>query len=125
MSLRRQGLIIVGLAVWLLGLGYASAADIYGDYECRDKAVLRELTISKWQQPGAVSFKISANIWADGRSGGMSGVADLKGDTATYVDRDKECPLTITFQGNTAVVKAPKCHDSLGPLPLEGVYKKK
>ncbi len=55
----------------------------------------------------------------------MSGVADLKGNTATYVDRDKECPLTITFQGNQAVVKAPKCRDRLGPLPLAGIYKKK
>ncbi len=83
MSLRRQAMIVLGLAVWLLGVSYALAADIYGDYECRDKAVLRGLTISKWQQPGAVLFKISANIWADGRSGGMSGVADLKGNTAS------------------------------------------
>jgi len=123
MSLRRQVLIVLGLAVWLLGLSYAFAADIYGDYEFRDKAGLHQLTVSKWQQPGAVMFKIS--VEADGRWGGMSAVADLKGNTASYVDSAKECPLTITFQGNKAVVKAPKCHDSEGPLSLEGVYKKK
>ncbi len=69
MILRRQGLIIVGLALWLLGLGYASAAGIYGDYEFRDKAGLRQLTVSKWQQPGAVLFKISVEIEAEGRWG--------------------------------------------------------
>jgi hypothetical protein len=123
MSLRRQALIVFGLAVWLLGPNYAFAAGIYGDYVFRDKNGVHQLTVSKWQQPGAFLFKI--NVEGEGRWGGISGVANLKGNTASYVDREKECPLTITFQGNKAVVKAPKCRDRLGPLPLEGIYKKK
>jgi hypothetical protein len=121
---RRQWLVIICLAVLVLGLNYgAAAAEIFGNYKLRDKVGLHELKVSKWQQPGCIKFTIRVELEAENRWGGMSGVADLKGNTATYADKD--CPLTITFQGNKAVVRAPQCRDRFGPLPFDGVYIKK
>ena len=120
---RRQWLIIISLAVLVLGPNYGAAAEIFGNYELQDKLGLHELKVSKWQEPGAIKFDIRVQVEAENRWGGMSGVADLKGNTATYADKD--CPLTITFQGKKAVVRAPQCHDRFGKLPFDGVYIKK
>jgi len=121
---RRQWLVIICLAVLVLGLNYgAAAAEIFGNYKLQDKVGLHELKVSKWQQPGCIKFTIRVELDAENRWGEMSGVADLKGNTATYSDKD--CPLTITFQGNKAVVRAPQCRDRFGLLPFDGVYIKR
>lgn len=120
---RRQWLVIICLAVLVLGLNYGAAAEIFGNYKLQDKVGLHELKVSKWQQPGCIKFTIRVELDAENRWGEMSGVADLKGNTATYSFKD--CPLTITFQGNKAVVRAPQCRDRFGPLPFDGVYIKK
>jgi hypothetical protein len=120
---RRQWLIIICLTASALCPNYGSAAEIFGKYELRDKAGLHELTVSKWQQPGSIEFTIRVQVDEENRWGGMSGVADLKGNTATYSDKD--CPLTITFQDNKAVVRASQCRDRFGLLPYAGVYIKK
>ncbi len=121
---RRQWLVIICSVFLVLCLNYgAAAAEIFGNYKLQDKVGLHELMVSKWQQPGSIKFTIRVEIDAENRWGGMSGVADLKGNTATYADKD--CPLTITFQGNKAVVHAPQCRDRFGPLPFDGVYIKK
>jgi hypothetical protein len=111
------------LAVLVLGLNYGAAAEIFGNYKLQDKVGLHELKVSKWQQPGCIKFTIRVELDAENRWGEMSGVADLKGNTATYSFKD--CPLTITFQGNKAVVRAPQCRDRFGLLPFDGVYIKK
>jgi hypothetical protein len=120
---RRQWLVIICLAVLVLGLNYGAAAEIFGNYKLQDKVGLHELKVSKWQQPGCIKFTIRVELDAENRWGEMSGVADLKGNTATYSFKD--CPLTITFQGNKAVVRAPQCRDRFGLLPFDGVYIKK
>jgi hypothetical protein len=120
---RRQWLVIICLAVLVLGLNYGAAAEIFGNYKLQDKVGLHELKVSKWQQPGCIKFTIRVELDAENRWGEMSGVADLKGNTATYPDKD--CPLTITFQGNKAVVRAPQCRDRFGLLPFDGVYIKR
>ncbi|MGP8050625.1 MAG: hypothetical protein ACLPYB_08430 [Desulfobaccales bacterium] len=120
---RRQWLVIICLAFLVLGPNYGAAAEIFGNYKLQDKVGLHELMVSKWHQPGSIKFNIRVQIDAENRFGGMSGVADLKGNTATYSDKD--CPLTITFQGNKAVVHASQCRDRFGPLPFDGVYLKK
>ena len=120
---RRQWLVIICLAVLVLGLNYGATAEIFGNYKLQDKVGLHELKVSKWQQPGCIKFTIRVELDAENRWGEMSGVADLKGNTATYSFKD--CPLTITFQGNKAVVRAPQCRDRFGLLPFDGVYIKK
>lgn len=118
-------LIIICLAVLVIVPNYGAAAEIFGNYELQDKVGLHKLTVSKWQEPGTIKFSIEVQVEADNRWAGISGVADLKGSTATFSDSDKTCPLTITFQGNKAVIRAPQCRDRLGKIPLDGVYLKK
>ena len=75
---------------------------------------------------GLDSLQFSLYVQAGNFSGSMFGLADLKGNTATY--RTKDCQLTITFAGNQAVISNAdtQCRDYLKPgILLDGTYIRK
>jgi len=112
--------------VVVLGMfpGYATAAGISGVYELREKGEVRKLEITEHRGMNSLQFALyvqSANF-----SGSMFGLADLKGNTATY--RTKDCKMTITFVGNKAVISNADtdCRDYLKPgILLDGTYIRK
>jgi hypothetical protein len=112
------------VAVLLLCPGYVWPAEISGVYELKEKGVQRTLEIREHKGMGTLQFTLY--VQAGGFTGAMFGLADLKGNTATY--QKKDCKLTITFGGNKAVISQADthCRDYLKPgLLLEGTYLRK
>jgi hypothetical protein len=104
--------------------GYLAAAGISGVYELRQKGEVRKLEVTEHR--GLDSLQFSLYVQAGNFSGSMFGLADLKGNTATY--RTKGCQLTITFLGNQAVITNAdtQCRDYLKPgIWLDGTYIRK
>jgi hypothetical protein len=109
--------------VLVLGPGYA-AAEISGVYELRQKGEVRKLEITEHR--GMNSLQFALYVQSGSFSGSMFGLADLKGNTATYNKQD--CKLTITFAGPKAVISGAGsgCRDYLKPgILLDGAYLKK
>ncbi len=120
----RQGLIIRGVLVMLLSLVAAAAAEVSGVYEYTDKGELRRLSVNELKGIGSLQF--SLYVEKGDFTGSMMGVADLKGNTATY--KTGGCQFTMTFSGNKALIRQAdtQCRDYLGPgVLLDGNYIKK
>jgi hypothetical protein len=103
---------------------YVLAAEISGVYELRGKGEVRRLEITEHR--GLNSLQFALYVQAGNFSGSMFGLADLKGNTATY--RTKGCQLTIIFTGNQAVITNAdtQCRDYLKPgIFLDGAYIRK
>ena len=116
--------LIVWVVVLVLGPGYLVAAEISGVYELRQKGEVRKLEITEHRGMGSLQFALY--VQSGNFSGSMFGLADLKGNTATY--RTKGCQLTITFMGNQAVITNAdtQCRDYLKPgILLDGTYIRK
>ncbi len=116
--------LIAGAVVLVLCPGYLAAAEISGVYELRQKGEVRKLEVTEHR--GMNSLQFALYVQADNFSGSMFGLADLKGNTATY--RKKDCKLTITFKGNQAVISNAdtQCRDYLKPgILLDGTYFRK
>ena len=112
---------VVVLVLWPV---YAFPAEISGVYELREKGEVRKLEITEHRGMGSLQFALY--VQAGNFSGSMFGLADLKGNTATY--QRKDCKLTITFVGNKAVISNADtdCRDSLNPgILLDGTYIRK
>ena len=104
--------------------GYLAAAEISGVYELRQKGEVRKLEITEHRGMGSLQFALY--VQAPNFSGSMFGLADVKGNTATY--RTKGCQLTITFNGDQAVISNADtgCRDYLKPgISLDGIYIRK
>jgi hypothetical protein len=119
-----QWWLIVWAVVMALCPGYLAAAEISGVYELREKGEVRKLEITEHRGMGSLQFALY--VQAGNFTGSMFGLADLKGNTATY--RTKGCQLTITFGGNKAVISNAntQCRDYLKPgILLDGTYIRK
>jgi hypothetical protein len=119
-----QWRLIVWVVVLVLCPGYLAAAEISGVYELREKGEVRKLEVTEHR--GMNSLQFALYVQARNFSGSMFGLADLKGNTATY--RTKGCQLTITFRGNQAVISNAdtQCRDYLKPgICLDGTYIRK
>jgi len=122
----RQGLIIGGvLAMLLCFIGAAAAtAEVTGTYELKEKGELRRLSVNELKGIGSVQFTLY--VEKGDFTGSMMGMADLKGNTATY--KTGGCQVTITFSGNKALVRNAdrQCRDYLAPgVLLDGNYIKR
>jgi hypothetical protein len=123
-KLRRQLWIILGALVMVLGLAFGAWAEVSGVYELKDKGESRRLEITEMKAINSLQF--SLYVQSSNFSGSMFGLADLKGNTATY--KTSGCQLTITFTGNKAVISNANlnCRDYLKPgVLLDGTYIKK
>jgi hypothetical protein len=108
----------------ILGLAYTAAAEISGEYVLKEKGELRKLTVTEMK--GINSLQFTLYVQKGDFSGNMFGLADLRGNTATY--KTSGCQLTITFSGNKAVINNVNvgCKDYLKPgIMLDGTYLKK
>lgn len=120
----RRWWMIGWVAILFLCLTGAAAADVSGTYELRDKGELRRLTID--EKKGIDSVQFTLYVQSGNFTGNMFGLADLKGNTATY--KREDCKLTITFMGDKAVISNANtgCRDYLKPgILLDGTYIKK
>jgi hypothetical protein len=120
----RQWWMIGWVVVLVLCPGYLFPAEITGVYELRQKGEVRKLEVTEHR--GMNSMQFALYVQSGNFSGSMFGLADLKGNTATY--RTKGCQLTITFSGNQAVISNAdtQCRDYLKPgVSLDGTYIKK
>ncbi len=121
---RWRSWIIAWVVVLVLCPGYVFPAGISGDYELNGKGSQRQLTVTEHRDIDSLQFALyvkSANF-----SGSMFGLADLKGNTATY--QTAGCKLTITFSGNKATIRNAdtQCRDYLKPgVLLDGDYIRK
>jgi hypothetical protein len=119
-----QWWLITWAVVLVLCPGYLAAAEISGVYELRQQGEVRRLEITEHR--GLNSLQFALYVQARNFSGSMFGLADLKGNNATY--RTKGCQLTITFNGNQAVITNAdtQCRDYLKPgILLDGTYLRK
>ena len=110
--------------VLVLALLGAAGAEVAGDYEMIGQGTKRKLTIAELK--GCNQVHISLAVQEGNFSGNLFGLADLKGDVATY--KTQGCRLTITFSGHKAVISGANagCRDYLKPgLLLDGAYIKK
>jgi hypothetical protein len=115
---------IAWAVVLVLCPGYVGAAEISGVYELKEKGEVRKLEVTEHR--GINSLQFALYVQAGNFSGSMFGLADLKGNSATY--RTKGCQLTITFRGNQAVITNAdiQCRDYLKPgILLDGTYIRK
>ena len=120
----RQWWMVGWVVILVLCPAYVFPAEISGVYELRQKGEVRKLEITEHR--GMNSLQFSLYVQANNFSGSMFGLADLKGNTATY--RKKDCTLTITFVGNKAVISNAdtQCRDYLKPgILLDGTYIRK
>jgi hypothetical protein len=111
----------VVLTLWPV---YAFPAEISGVYELREKGEVRRLEITEHRGMGSLQFALY--VQSGNFSGSMFGLADLKGNIATY--QRKDCKLTITFVGHKAVISNAdtQCRDYLKPgIRLDGTYSRK
>jgi hypothetical protein len=121
---RRQWWLMVWVVVLVLWPVWAFPAEISGVYELREKGEVRKLEITEHR--GMDSLQFALYIQSGNFSGSMFGLADLKGNTATY--KKKDCILTITFVGHKAVISNADtgCRDYLKPgIRLDGTYIRK
>jgi hypothetical protein len=120
----RQWWMMVGIVVLVLWPVCAFPAEISGVYELREKGSQRKLEITEHR--GLNSLQFALYVSAANFNGSMFGLADLQGNVATY--RTKGCQLTITFNGNQAVITNAdtQCRDYLKPgILLDGTYIRK
>lgn len=116
--------LIIWVVVLVLCPGYVLAAEISGVYELMEKGEVRKLEITEHRGMGSLQFALY--VQTGNFTGSMFGLADLKGNTATY--NKKDCKLTITFAGNKAVISGADtgCRDYLKPgILLDGTYIRK
>ncbi len=121
---RKLGGIIGWVAVLILCLAGAAAAEVSGTYEYKEKGELRRLSINELKGIGALQFTLY--VEKGDFTGSMMGMADLKGNTATY--KTGGCQFTITFSGNKALIRQAdtQCRDYLAPgVLLDGNYIKR
>jgi hypothetical protein len=112
---------VLVLVLWPV---FACPAEISGVYELRQNGEVRKLEIT--EHKGMNSLQFSLYVQTDNFSGSMFGLADLKGNIATY--RTKGCQLTITFAGHKAIITNADtgCRDYLKPgILLDGTYARK
>ena len=115
---------MAGAALLILFLCGAVGAEVAGDYEMVNAGTKRKLTITELK--GFNQVQISLAVQEGNFSGNLFGLADLKGNVATY--KTEGCRLTITFSGQKAVIRGANadCRDYLKPgLLLDGAYIKK
>jgi len=120
----RPGLIIILAAVLSLGLICDAAGEVTGVYELQENGNLRRLSVNELKGIGALQFTLY--VEEGDFSGSMMGLADLKGNIATY--QTGGCKFTITFSGNKALIRNAdtQCRDYLKPgVLLDGNYLKK
>jgi len=120
----RQWWLMFGIVVLVLWPVYAFPAEISGVYELRRPGEVRRLEIT--EHKGMNSLQFALYVQAGNFSGSMFGLADLKGNIATY--NKKDCKLTINFAGNKAVISGADtgCRDYLKPgILLDGTYIRK
>ena len=116
-----RGWIIGCTLVLVLGWTCAALAEVTGVYELREKEELRRLSVNELKGIGSLQFILY--VEAGEFTGSMMGVADLKGNKATY--KTGGCQLTITFYGNKAIISNANvnCRDYLKPgVLLDGSY---
>ena len=121
---RRQGWIIGCAMVLVLCWIGAALAEVSGVYELQEKGNLRRLSVNELKGIGSLQFTLY--VEAGDFTGSMMGLAELKGNTATY--QTSGCKLTITFSGNKALIRNAdsQCRDYLKPgVLLDGNYIKK
>jgi hypothetical protein len=121
---RQYGWIMLWAATLILCLTSAAAAEFSGVYENTDKGELRRLSVNELKGIGSLQF--SLYVEAGDFTGSMMGLAELKGNTATY--KTGGCQFTITFSGNKALIRNAdsQCRDYLKPgILLDGNYIKK
>lgn len=122
MILKRKGSWIIGwTAALVLCLAYGAEAEVSGVYEFREKGELRRLSVNDLKGIGSLQFTLY--VEAGDFTGSMMGVADLKGNKATY--KTGGCQFTITFYGNKAIISNAdsQCRDYLKPgVLLDGSY---
>ncbi len=121
---RPQGWIIGWTLTLILGLTCAAAAEVTGVYELREKGELRRLSVNELKGIGSLQFILY--VEKGDFTGSMMGLAELKGNTATY--KTGGCQFTITFSGNQALIRNAdsQCRDYLKPgVLLDGNYLKK
>ena len=119
-----QWWLIVWVVVLVLCPGYVAAAEISGVYELRQKGEVRKLEITEHR--GMDSLQFALYVQSGNFSSSRFGLADLRGNIATY--QGKDCKLTITFVGNKAIISNADtdCRDSLNPgILLDGTYIRK
>jgi hypothetical protein len=117
----KLGWIIGGGVVLILCLTGAAAAEVTGTYEYKGQGELRRLSVNELKGIGSLQFTLY--VEKGDFTGSMMGVADLKGNTATY--KTGGCQFTITFSGNKALVRNAdsQCRDYLKPgILLDGNY---
>jgi hypothetical protein len=115
---------IVWALTLILCLTYAAAAEVTGVYELKEKGELRRLSVNELKGIGSLQFILY--VEAGDFTGSMMGLAELKGNTATY--QTGGCKFTITFSGNKALIRNAdtQCRDYLKPgVLLDGNYLKK
>lgn len=120
----RQWWMIGWVLVLVLCPGYAFPAEISGVYELREKGEVRKLEVTEHRATDSLQFALY--VQSGNFSGSMFGLADLKGNTATY--QRKDCKLTITFMGDKAIISKADtdCRDYLKPgILLDGTYIRK
>ena len=120
----RQLWVIGGALLLMLGLAGAALAEVTGVYELEEKGNLRRLSVTELKGIGSLQFTLY--VEAGDFTGSMMGLADLKGNKATY--KTGGCQLTITFYGNKAIISNAdvNCRDYLNPgVLLDGSYIKK
>jgi hypothetical protein len=121
---RRLGWIIGWTLVLLLCWTGAALAEVTGVYELQEKGNLRRLSVTELKGIGSLQFTLY--VEAGDFTGSMMGLADLKGNKATY--KTGGCQLTIIFYGNKAIINNAdtRCRDYLKPgVLLDGSYIKK
>ena len=120
---RPQGWLIVWAVTLILCLTYAAAAEVTGVYELQEKGELRRLSVNELKGIGSLQFTLY--VQKGDFTGSMMGLAELKGNTATY--KTGGCKFTITFSGNKALIRKAdtECRDYLNPgVLLDGNYLK-
>src|SRR5512135_61836 len=120
---RFRWLILVWAAVLILSLTNAAADEVTGEYELQEKGELRGLSVNELKGIGSLQFTLY--VQKGDFTGSMMGLAELKGNTATY--KTGGCQLTITFSGNQALIRNAdsQCRDYLKPgILLDGNYLK-
>ncbi len=99
-------------------------ADVSGVYEYQQQGELRRLSVNELKGIGSLQF--SLYVQKGDFTGSMMGMADLKGNTATY--KTGGCQFTINFSGNKALIRNADqgCRDYLGQgVLLDGNYIKR
>lgn len=123
-KLNRRGWVIGWTLVLVLGWTIAALAEVTGVYELQEKGNLRRLSVSELKGIGSLQFTLY--VEAGDFIGSMMGLADFKGNKATY--KTGGCQLNITFYGNKAIISNAdvNCRDYLKPgVLLDGSYLKK